>query len=128
MAHPLIRFIKKVCVQTAVYWAAPTPDGFGGMSFSTPKEIKCRWTDKVQVIKWQSAYVPTSNEFISYAEILLADEDVELQGVLWLGELSTLTQTQKDNPFSIPGAREIKTFERIPLFRSATEFVKKVYL
>lgn len=127
MAHPLIRFIKKVCVQDAVYWSAPTPDGFGGMSFATPISIKCRWTDKVQVIKWQSAYVPTSNEFISYAEILLT-EDVQLQGVLWLGDISTLTDTQKANPFTIAGAREIKTIERIPLFRSSTEFVKKVYL
>ncbi len=127
MAHPLIRFIKKVCVQTAVYWDTPTPDGFGGMSFDEPKEIKCRWTDKVQVVKWQSAYVPTSNEFISYAEILLT-EDVKLQGVLWLGSKDKLTTEQKANPFMIAGAREIKTIEKIPLFRSSTEFVKKVYL
>ena len=127
MASGLIKFIKKVCVQPAVYWGAPKPDGFGGMTYSTPAEIKCRWTDKVQVIKWQSAYVPTSNEFISYAEILL-HVDVELQGVLWLGALDSLTTAQKADPLSIPGAREIKTFERIPLFRSSTEFVKKVYL
>ena len=127
MASGLIKFIKKVCVQSAVYWGAPKPDGFGGMTYGTPAEIKCRWTDKVQVIKWQSAYVPTSNEFISYAEILLYD-DVELQGVLWLGSLTSLTTAQKAAPLTIPGAREIKTLERVPLFRSSTEFVKKVYL
>jgi hypothetical protein len=127
MASGLIKFIKKVCVQTAVYWGAPKPDGFGGMTYTSPAEIKCRWTDKVQVIKWQSAYVPTSNEFISYAEILLYD-DVELQGVLWLGSLASLSTAQKTAPLTIPGAREIKTLERIPLFRSSKEFVKKVYL
>lgn len=127
MASGLIKFIKKVCVQTAVYWPSPTPDGYGGMTYGTPKEIKCRWTDKVQVIKWQSSYVPTSNEFISYAEILLYD-DVVLQGVLWLGSLASLSTAQKVAPLTIPGAREIKTLERVPLFRSSKEFVKKVYL
>ncbi|NCB26611.1 MAG: hypothetical protein EOM62_14225, partial [Bacteroidia bacterium] len=127
MASGIIRFIKKVCVQTAVYWPAPVTDGFGGMTYGTAVEIKCRWTDKVQVVKWQSAYVPTSNEFISYAEVLVVD-DVVLQGVLWLGELDDLSTAQKSSPLTILGAREIKTFERIPLFRSSTEFVKKVYL
>jgi hypothetical protein len=127
MASGLIKFIKKVCVQSAVYWGAPKPDGYGSMTYTSPAEIKCRWTDKVQVVKWQSAYVPTSNEFISYAEILLY-VNVELQGVLWLGTLDSLTTAQKADPLSIPGAREIKTFERIPLFKSSTEFVKKVYL
>lgn len=127
MASGLIKFIKKVCVQNAVYWPSPTQDGYGGMTYGTPKAIKCRWTDKVQVIKWQSAYMPTSNEFISYAEILLYD-DVVVQGVLWLGLLASLSIAQKANPLTISGAREIKTYERIPLFRSTTEFVKKVYL
>lgn len=127
MASGLIRFIKKVCVQTAVYWPSPTPDGYGEMTYGTAKDIKCRWSDKIQVIKWQSAYMPTSNEFISYAEILLY-EDVDVQGVLWLGSLASLSTAQIESPLTIAGAREIKTFERIPLFRSTTEFVKKVYL
>lgn len=127
MASGLIKFIKKVCVQSAVYWPAPTADGYGGMTYGVPKDIKCRWTDKVQVVKLQSAYIPTSTEFVSYAEILLY-EDVVLQGVLWQGTLATLTAEQKVSPLTIDGAREIKTFEKVPLFRSTTEFVKKVYL
>ena len=111
MASGLIRFIKKVCVQTAVYWPSPIPDGYGGMNYGTPKDIKCRWTDKVQVIKWQSAYMPASDEFISYAEILLY-EDVQLQGVLWLGSIASLSTAQIESPLTIPGAREIKTYEK----------------
>jgi hypothetical protein len=127
MASGIIRFLKRVCVQTAVYWSAPVSNGMGGGVYGTPYEIKCRWTDKVQVVKWQSSYVPTSNEFISYAEILVL-VDLDLLGVLYLGTLAGLTTVQKLAPLSISTAKEIKSIKKVPLFRSTDEFVRKVFL
>lgn len=78
------RFIKTVCVQTAVYWGNPRPDGYGGFIYDEPREIRVRWDDKIQVI--ESA---DGAEIISSAQLLVT-EDLELEGVLWLGKLEDL--------------------------------------
>ena len=40
---------KRFCVETAVYWGNPQNDGYGGFTFDTPVEIKCRWEEKSEV-------------------------------------------------------------------------------
>jgi len=131
MASGLIKFVKKVCVQTAVYWAAPEADGYGGMSFSDPVELTpptngVRWDEKVQLIL-DKGTTDTGKEIISNAVVLL-NQDVVEQGYLYLGSLDDLDSGEQDDPLTVEGAWEIKQVEKIPLFRSTDEFIRKAYL
>lgn len=115
-------FLKKVCVQTAVYWGQPQEDGFGGKVHATPREIKCRWSIETTIIK-----TGDGKETISDSGILVL-EDLSEQGLLYLGFLTDLTPVQKKNPLSIPEIKEIKAFDKIPMIKSTKVFVRKVYL
>jgi len=122
VSDPIIKFVKYVCVQDAVYWTPGTPDGYGGYSY-TSKAIKCRWDDVSKKVLAQNG-----DEIVSDAQILVTDTDLKVGGYIWLGSLSNLTTSQKTNPKSVAGAREIKRIERSPLFRSKDEFVMVVYV
>ena len=122
MSNPLINFIKNVCVQTAVYWSDPVENGYGKKIFASPIEIKVRWENKQKVLKSSDG-----EEVISQAEILLL-QDVNEKGLLYLGHIDDLTSTQQVNPETIEGAKVILVFEKVPLFMSTTEFVRKAYL
>ena len=122
----ILKFVSDVCVQTAVYWGAPKPDGYGGTSYDDPIELSppngVRWDDQVEVI--------TNNqgeEITSQARVLLLQE-VEPEGLLWLGRLEDLTQSQKDDPSQIEDARKIQRVDKNPLFQSTDEFVRQAYL
>ena len=77
MASGIIKFIKKVTAQTAVYWAAPSADGFGGISFSDPVELTppngVRWDEKVQLVLDKGARA-TGKEVVSNAQVLRSEE------------------------------------------------------
>lgn len=118
----IIKFIESVCVQTAVYWPAPTPDGFGGMTYDNPYEVSVRWTDKTEVISDGKG-----NEIISKAEILTPSV-LQEQGVLWLGHIDDLDSADMDDPRNLNKSYEIKRMDSTPLFRSVNEFVNTVYL
>lgn len=122
MSRALTRFVEKICVQTAVYWAAPKPDGFGGYTYGEPVEIKCRWDGKTKVIVDKDG-----NERVAQAEILVT-EKLELDGMLCLGSLAALTPQQRANPKLVKGVYPIKMIEETPHFQSTTEFVWVVYV
>lgn len=114
------KFIQKVCVQTAVYWGNPQPDGYGGITFDAPVEIGCRWEDKTQIIVNNQG-----KEMISKAEVLVT-QDLDVQGRLYLGSISELESDPV--PMEVEGAFEIKAFNKIPMIRKTDVFVRKVYL
>lgn len=116
------RFIKTVCVQTAVYWGSPVNDGYGKFSFADPVEIPVRWEDKTEVL--MSAF---GMEQITDANILVTT-DKDLHGYVWLGNLSALTEEQKADPMLISGSREIIAFEKIPMIKKTNDFVRKIYV
>lgn len=118
----IIDFIEEVCVQTAVYWGNPTPDGYGGMTYADPVEIDCRWDDVAKVVSDAKG-----KEIITAAQVLVT-QDLDLEGVLFLGLLDDLDSAQEDNPMTITGAYSIKRFDKTPLFESTNEFVRKAYL
>lgn len=122
MANPLIKFVSSVCVQTAVYWGSPEPDGFGGYSYGDPVEIACRWDGKVQRITNDKG-----EEVVSKAEVLVT-EDLDMGGMLFLGSLNDLDSDQMDAPENVDGAYKIELFTKNPLFRSTSEFVRVAYL
>jgi hypothetical protein len=123
------KVIKRFCVETCVYWGNPQNDGFGGFTFDTPVELKCRWEEKAQVdIGWFSTGFP-SNVFISKASVLVL-YDLDLQGYLWLGTLAQLNALGYDTskPITIPQAYIIHRVDKIPFVRKTDEFVRTVWL
>jgi hypothetical protein len=120
--------IKKVCVQTAVYWGPGVPDGYGGRTFDAPVELEpptngVRWDEKVQMITDVNG-----KEIVSKAEILIV-QDVETQGWLMLGTLDDIASDEDENdPKTVTGAYEIKRFDKTPMVMSTDEFVRKAYL
>lgn len=122
MSDPLIQFVESVCVQTAVYWGAPQPDGFGGITYSDPVEISCRWDEKTKVVTDNNG-----KEIVSKAEVLVT-QDVDEEGYLYLGTIDDLDSSEQDSPEDVVGAWEIKRVDASPLFRSTDKFVRVVYL
>lgn len=116
----IIKFIKKVCVQTAVLWTYLGPDGYGGELFDEPVEIKVRWEDIDQTMEDD-----TRVEFVSRAKILLT-EDVKMKDYLHLGTLESIEN--EANPRKVDKAFPIKSFRRTPLIFSTDKFVKTVFL
>lgn len=118
----IIKFIKSVCVQTAVYWQPGQADGFGQIVFPSPVEVDVRWDDVAEVISDGKG-----KEIVSKAQIMTPTMLKE-QGYLFLGELSDLNSEQVENPVLVNKAYEIKRVDKAPLFRSTDEFVITVYL
>jgi hypothetical protein len=105
-----------------VYWGSPTPDGRGGMNFSDPVEIQCRWQSSSKVVRDAKG-----NQIVCVAEVLVADDLAE-QGKLYLGTMDDLDSDELDDPRLIIHAYSIQRFEKIPMFKSADTFVRKAYL
>ena len=118
----ILSFIRKVCVQDAVYWGSPTPDGYGGLTFDPPKIIKCRWDSVVKNILSDEGKL-----FVSQAEVLVT-EDLEVGGYLYLGDMIGFTNEHRVDPQTVTGAYPIKRITKNPLFRSEDKFVRVVYL
>ena len=107
--------------QKAGYWELTSLgfDNYGQPIPSTPVEIDCRWED-------------VGEEFIddkgttqlSIARVYV-DRDMEVGGVLMLGELSS--GVDEDNPKENENAWEIRRFEKLPTLK-ATQFLRTVYL
>jgi hypothetical protein len=122
MTHPLIKFVESVCVQTMVYWSTPTPDGYGGFTYSTPEEISCRWDEKMQLVRGANG-----EEVVSKAEVMVT-RDIDEGGFLYLGSLDDLSVAQKADPMLVDGAWKVLSISKTPLFQSTDEFVRTVYL
>lgn len=115
-------FIKRVCVQTAVYWGGPTPDGYGGLDFDDPVEISVRWDDSTELIT-----TADGTQYACRAKVLVT-QDVDLDGYLYLGELDDLDSEDYDDPKSVDNVYRIRRFDKVPMIRKTDEFVRTVYL
>ena len=118
----ILKFIERVCVQTAVYWDNPVSDGRGGITFDSAEEILCRWDDVTELIRSNSG-----KEEIVHSKII-SPSVLKVQGYLYLGSLNDLDSSQYTDPLSVEGAREIIKVEKTPLFRKTDEFVYVYYL
>jgi hypothetical protein len=114
-------FPKRQLNQTAVYWATPSADGYGGYTWDNPVEISCRWEDTIQVITDSNG-----EEIVSRAVVYL-DQDVDENGVLFLGSLTDLDSTQEADPMTADSAYRIRRFDKVPNIKG-TDFLRKAYL
>lgn len=106
--------ISRMRKQLAVYWSSQKFDDFGQPIPLEPVEIKCRWED-VQV-----EYLTKDGTKQVSNSVVYVDRDVELDGFLWLGELSELTS--QTVPEQNEGAHRIKQVNKIPNLK-AKEFL-----
>lgn len=114
-------FPEKNLNQIAVYWGTPTENGYGKMTFADPVEIDCRWVSSTKIIT-----TTEGKEEISRAEIQ-SNQDLDKQGMLFLGELSDLSANQKNNPDTVSTAYIIKEIDKIPTIKG-NKFYRKAYL
>lgn len=116
------KLISKFAVQTAVYWDASEINSFGESEFSTGVEIKVRWDGITELIRNKQG-----KEIMSNAKIL-TNEDLNMEGWLYLGTLAGLSSSEKINPIIVSGAYEIQKIEKIPFVKSTDSFVRTIYL
>lgn len=125
-------FIKSKCVETAVYWGNPQPDGYGGNTYDDPIELAppdngVRWEDKDQIMGTQVGGEVTGNVLLSRSGVVV-NQDLDEQGYLYHGTLADLSPAQQANPKLIDDAYIIKRFEKTPALGSTTEFFRKAFL
>lgn len=119
-------FTERNLNQQAVYWATPVEDGYGGHTWATPIEIDCRWVDKIEVILSRTARAGAGEELVSRAQVQVS-QDLDEQGMLFLGELTDLTVAEKTDPATISNAYSIKQFAKVSTIKG-TAFYRKAWL
>lgn len=109
--------INRMLRQDAVYWSAPTPDGYGGYTFADAIAIKCRWEDRQELFSREPG-----KEELSRA-IVYTNRDLQMNGMLLLGALADL-DSDGVNPYEIDGAMEIRQVQKSPDIK-ARQFLRK---
>ena len=116
----LTNYLTRKLTDTAVHWANPVEDGYGGETFDTAVEVDCRWVDV------SSLQITAGGEQEGAAHEVYVQATVEEGDWLYHGVLSGLTAAQKANPRKVDGAWMVKKVELIPDFKNGE--VRKVYL
>lgn len=116
------KFIKRLCVQTAIYWGSPVDDGYGKKEFDDPVEIKVRWDDTTDLIR------SVDGKEVACKSKIIVQQDVDLGGYLMLGSLDDIDSGLSDTPQDITGAYEIIRLDKTPLFRKTDQFVRTAYV
>lgn len=114
-------FLEKICVQDALYWALNDNDGYED-TFDPPILIKCRWEDVSELILDKNG-----EKVLSNAKILVL-QDLDVGGVLYLGDFSGITNEHRVSPLTLGSSFIIKKFSKIPRIKSTTKFVRTVWL
>lgn len=109
-------------VQTAVYWASPTPDAYGGRTFTAGAEIDVRWEDR------QERFLDAAGVELVSRAVVFADQDLEIGACLFLGTLADLTPAEEADPQIVETAYPIRQLEKVPELASTTRFVRKAWL
>lgn len=102
------RYLKRIAVHDAVYWASPTPRADGSSSYAAPVALRCFWKESVESVPDRDM------KEVSIKAHVYVFQDLDEQGMLFKGTLDDLTQAQKDDPRRISRAYEISRFVRTP--------------
>lgn len=101
--------------QQATYWAPLGNDGFGGLSYDAPVLVRCRWQERVTLVRnAQGKEVPSR-------AVVYVDRKMVPQGLLILGDF-----TAANDPLEL-GASEILSAGSSPNLRATLE-LNKVWL
>jgi hypothetical protein len=105
------QFIKKVCVQDAVYWEFIGVDGYNTPKFMAAEPIKVRWDEDSEI-----QIANNGKEFTSSAKIL-SPIDLQEQSIIMRVSIDDLPI--EPDPLEYELAFEIRRVERTPLFMSS---------
>ena len=100
--------IRTMLRQKAVYWAEGAHDDFGSPNAANPVEVKCRWEDK------HVEFTDTAGKKKLSNAIVYVDRDLEVGGMLMLGEVNDLTTTSPPSE----GVYHIQMFDKTPNLRA----------
>jgi len=117
------KFIKKICVQPAIYWGGATPDGYGGTTYTAPVQIYVRWQNKMKIVTDKDG-----KEITSSAEVLSPNR-LNIQSHIMLGELKDVLVSA--GVYKTPeqcDSFQIRSNEEIPLLKSTTMDVYTYFL
>lgn len=117
----MTKWFERQLDQIAVYWASPVKDGYGGFTWNDPVEIDCRWVGSTRVITNANG-----QEVVCRAEVVV-DQDLDKEGVLYLGSLADLDSAEEDDPDTVDGAYRIQRFDKSPTW-DCSAFYRKAYL
>lgn len=102
------RYIKRISKHIAVYWSSPVPRPDGSNSYAAPIEIRCFWKGASQLIPDRDM------KEISIKALVYVSQDLDEQGMLFLGKLSNLSTQEKADPRLVSRAYEITRFVKTP--------------
>ncbi len=118
--------ISRMRKQTAVYWALEGSesggnnyDEFGQPQYTEPIEISVRWESRT------AEFLDAQGTRVLSNAIVYVDQDVDITGVLMLGELVDITD--EDNPKENDDTWEIRRFEKLPNLKN-NEILRTVFL
>lgn len=96
----MVRIIEHTLNQTATYWAPGVPDGFGGITWGPPQQLRCRWQQKQQLVRAKAG-----DERVSQAVVYMT-QPIDLGGRLYLGSTAELDPTtlQSYEPMAVEQA------------------------
>ena len=113
---------KRMRKQTAVYWASPVEDGFGGADFDDPVEIKVRWEQK------QELFIDGAGNEVRSQAVIYPGQVLDIGGYLYLGELNDLDSTvMEPEDVTTGNVYEVRAFSISPN-RKGTSYVRKAWL
>jgi len=117
-------YIASLCLQKAVYWGAPTNDGYGQFTFSPGIEIDCRWENKEQIVAQEM------EKAVIFRSIIYVLQDLDTDGLLWLGTADAVGVAAIANPYTMTagGLMIVKRFEKTPSIRDVDQFLRKAFL
>ena len=118
--------ITRMLKQTAVWWPLSSAesagidyDNYGQPVVADPVEIDVRWEDVSEEFLDRNGTVQLSRARV------YVDRDVEVGGILMLGELTDITD--ENNPKENDNAWEIRRVEKLPNLKN-TEYLRTCYL
>lgn len=98
-------FLRKIRLQTAIYWKTNGSDGYGNKLYDSPVEIDCRWEDVDEVMHDENG------EMYVAKSMVIVDREMARGDWLMKGELDS---TIPDSPIGETTAYEIRKFMAIP--------------
>jgi len=118
-------FVQKHLVQTIVYWASPSPDGYGGYTYADPVELKARVEEVTEVIQ------STMDEEIIARAAAYTGQRLDRGGYIYVGTLDDSVIEGMDSPMDpkeLDDAMVVLANEVVPRLGSANVKLYKAYL